>query len=53
MRIQKDKKPVKHPESEEDRLRRDVFRSDLEKFHLFTQMLRRNAMIKKATIQHR
>lgn len=40
-------------ETEEERLRRDVFRSDKEKFLLFTQMLRTNAMYKRAKITHK
>ena len=39
--------------SEVERLRDDVFRSDKEKLHLFTQMLRRNALYKKAKIVHK
>jgi hypothetical protein len=35
-------------ESEDERLLRDIFRSDLEKLHLFTQMIRRSGMYKKA-----
>jgi hypothetical protein len=41
------------PESETERLRRDIFRSDMEKFQLFTQMLRTNAMFKRAKITHK
>lgn len=37
---------------ETERLRRDIYRSDKEKFHLFAQMLRRNAMLKNANITH-
>jgi hypothetical protein len=36
--------------SEIDKLKEDVLRSDKEKFLLFTQMLRRNATLKKAVI---
>jgi len=39
-------------ETEAERLRRDVFRPDMEKFKLFTQMLRTNALYKKAKITH-
>jgi hypothetical protein len=39
-------------ESEAERLRRDIFRPDMEKFKLFTQMLRTNALYKKAKITH-
>ena len=35
-------------ESEDERLLSDIFRSDLEKLHLFTQMIRRSRMYKKA-----
>ena len=35
-------------ESEEARLLRDIYRSDLEKLQLFTRMIRRNRMFKKA-----
>lgn len=40
-------------ETELERLKRDIYRSDMEKFLLFTQMLRRNTMLKKAKITHR
>jgi len=39
--------------SETERLRKDVFRSDMEKFHLFTKMLRTNALLKNAKITHK
>ena len=39
--------------SEEEKLREDIFRSDIEKLHLFTRMLRRNAPLKKAIITHK
>jgi len=39
--------------SESERLRKDVFRSDMDKFKLFTKMLRRNALLKKARISHK
>jgi hypothetical protein len=32
------------PKTEEERLREDIYRSDLEKFLLFSRMLKRNAM---------
>jgi hypothetical protein len=38
--------------SEEERLKEDVFRSDMEKLRLFTRMLRRNASLKRAIITH-
>ncbi len=40
-------------ESETERLRRDIFRPDMEKFYLFTKMLRMNAIYKKAKITHK
>jgi len=40
-------------ESETERLRRDVFRPDKEKFLLFTKMLRTNMMYKRAKITHK
>jgi len=39
--------------NEEQRLRKDIFRPDLEKLHLFTQMLRINNLFKKARITHK
>jgi len=39
--------------SEIERLRKDVFRSDMEKLHLFTKMLRTNALLNKAKITHK
>ena len=36
-----------------DRLRRDVYRPDMEKLKLFTQMLRTNALFKKAKVTHK
>ena len=39
--------------SEETRLKEDVFRSDMEKFRLFTKMLRTDAMLKKANVTHK
>jgi hypothetical protein len=40
-------------EGEIDRLKRDIYRPDLEKLQLFTQMLRINALLKKAKITHK
>ena len=40
-------------EAEIERLKRDIYRPDMEKFRLFTQMLRRNAQLKKAVIRHK
>ncbi|MEO8174870.1 MAG: hypothetical protein ABI581_17360 [Sediminibacterium sp.] len=39
--------------SEEEKLREDIFRSDMEKLQLFSQMLRRNTLLKKAIIIHK
>jgi hypothetical protein len=39
--------------SEEERLRRDIYRPDMEKLRLFTQMLRTNALLKRAKITHK
>lgn len=41
------------PETEVDRLKRDIYRSDMEKFLLFTQMLRANKIYSKAKITHK
>jgi hypothetical protein len=38
--------------SEEEKLREDIFRPDIEKLQLFTRMLRRNATLDKAIITH-
>jgi len=49
-------KAVSDPSSNEgelDRLKRDIFRPDMEKLQLFTQMLRTNALLKKAKITHK
>jgi hypothetical protein len=40
-------------EAELGRLRRDIYRPDMEKLKLFTQMLRANALFKKAKITHK
>lgn len=39
--------------SEEEKLLEDMYRPDMEKLQLFTRMLRRNAMLKKAVIHHK
>ncbi len=39
--------------SEDEKLREDIFRSDLEKLQLFTTMLRRNSLLNKASIKHK
>jgi hypothetical protein len=36
-----------------ERLRRDIYRPDIEKFQLFTQMLRANALFEKAKVTHK
>jgi len=38
--------------SESERLKRDIYRPDMEKLQLFTKMLRTNALLKKAVIHH-
>lgn len=48
----KPKLPLVH-ESESDRLKRDIYRSDKEKYLLLMQMFRRNAMFKRAVITHK
>ena len=40
-------------EGEIERLKRDIYRPDIEKLKLFTQMLRTNALLKKAKITHK
>jgi hypothetical protein len=40
-------------ESEIERLRRDIYRPDMEKLKLFAQMLRANALYKKAKVTHK
>ena len=39
--------------TETERLKIDMYRSDMEKLRLFTQMLRTNELLKKATIHHK
>ena len=39
--------------SENERLHRDIHRSDMEKLRLFTKMLRTNRMLNKAIITHK
>lgn len=38
--------------SEEEKLREDIFRPDMEKLQLFIRMLRRNDVLNKAVITH-
>jgi hypothetical protein len=40
-------------EQEIERLRRDIYQPDMEKFFLFTKMLRTNALYKRAKITHK
>lgn len=40
-------------ESEVERLRRDIYRPDIEKLKLFAQMLRANSLYKKAKVIHK
>ncbi len=40
-------------EDERERLLRDIYRPDIEKLYLFTQMLRTNNLLKKAKITHK
>ena len=39
--------------TETERFKRDIYRPDMEKLQLFTQMLRANALLKKAVIHHK
>lgn len=39
--------------TETERLKRDIYRPDMEKLQLFTKMLRTNALLKKAVIRHK
>ena len=38
--------------SEDEKLKEDIFRSDIEKLQLFTRMLRMNATLKTGIITH-
>ena len=38
---------------ERERIRRDMYRSDIEKLDLFARMLRQNALFKRAKIIHK
>jgi hypothetical protein len=42
-----------YDEREIDRLRRDIYRPDMDKLRLFTQMLRVNTLFKKAKVTHK
>ena len=39
--------------TESERLKRDIFRPDMEKLQLFTKMLRTNRLLKRAVIHHK
>jgi len=39
--------------TETERLKRDIYRPDMEKFRLFTHMLRTNALLKRVVIRHK
>jgi hypothetical protein len=39
--------------TETERLKRDIYRPDMEKLQLFTKMLRTNDLLKKAVIRHK
>jgi len=39
--------------NEKEQIKRDMYRSDIEKLRLFTRMLRQNALFKKAKIIHK
>ena len=45
--------PSSMTNEEKERIRRDVYRSDIEKLSLFTRMLRQNILFKKAKIIHK
>lgn len=49
--LPKRKQQATNPEDE--RLLRDIYRPDIEKFHLFTRMLRREQLFKKARVTHK
>jgi hypothetical protein len=40
-------------QAETERLKRDIYRPDMEKLQLFTRMLRTNALLKKAVVRHK
>jgi hypothetical protein len=40
-------------EAERERIKRDIYRPDIEKLKLFTRMLRQNALFKNAKIIHK
>jgi hypothetical protein len=40
-------------DAEKERIKRDIFRSDVEKLSLFTRMLKQNELFKKAKVIHK
>ena len=40
-------------DAEKERIKRDVYRSDMEKLKLFTRMLKQNALFKNAKVIHK
>lgn len=40
-------------DAEKERIKRDIYRSDVEKLRLFTRMLKQNALFKKAKVIHK
>jgi hypothetical protein len=40
-------------DADTERLRQNIYRSDMEKLALFTKMLRRNALYNKASVTHK
>jgi len=40
-------------DAERQRIKRDIYRPDIEKLKLFTRMLRQNVLFKKAKIVHK
>jgi hypothetical protein len=40
-------------DNEMEQIRRDIYRSDIEKLKLFTRMLKQNALFKRAKIIHK
>ena len=40
-------------DAEKERIKRDIYRPDIEKLRLFTRMLRQNALFKKAKVIHK
>jgi hypothetical protein len=39
--------------AEKERIKRDIYRSDVEKLRLFTRMLKQNALFKKVKVIHK